>query len=308
MTIKRAFLPFLKKENLTLQEIRMNLRKIAVIGAGTMGAGIAQWFMQQNIEVYLVDTNQDFLKSSGEKIFQNIDSLLQKNKITTDDAKSYKLKLHLSTLQNISKDVDMVIEAIIENLEVKRKLFLDLDQLVDQKTIFASNTSSLPITEIASILPEARKNKFIGIHFFNPATIMKLVEIINGVETDKTISPLLISFFNDRGKVAVLCNDRPGFIVNRVARNFYGESLRIIENYDLEKIKEVDRLLKEVGGFKMGAFELMDLIGIDINYSVTESVYQAFFHEPRFRPHKLQKEMVLANRLGRKTKRGFYEY
>jgi 3-hydroxybutyryl-CoA dehydrogenase len=137
---------------------------------------------------------------------------------------------------------------------------------------------------------------------------MKLVEVINGLETDRVISHSLLTWFNEKGKVACLCNDAPGFIVNRVARNFYGESLRSVENYDLDRIKEVDQVMREVGGFKMGPFELMDLIGIDVNLSVTESVYRAFFDEPRFKPHRLQKEMVDAKRLGRKTKKGFYLY
>ena len=137
---------------------------------------------------------------------------------------------------------------------------------------------------------------------------MKLVEVINGLETNKDISNEILSWFNSRGKVAVLCADAPGFIVNRVARNFYGESLRAVENYDLKLITEVDLVMREVGGFKMGPFELMDLIGIDVNLSVTESVYKAFFDEPRFKPHRLQKEMVNAQRLGRKSKKGFYLY
>lgn len=286
----------------------MEIKKVAVIGSGTMGAGIAQWFLQQNIVVDLIDQNQDFLKKSAEKIMSSLDSLAAKNKITADEAKQFKLNLRVTTLNDIHRDVDLVIEAIVENVEIKRKLFQDLDALLNPKTVFASNTSSIPITEISCTLSPDRRKNFLGIHFFNPATIMKLVEVINGLDTDRTLSEAIVKFFNQKNKVAVLCADRPGFIVNRVARNFYGESLRIVENYNLEKIKEVDQILKEVGGFKMGPFELMDLIGIDINYSVTESVYKSFFDEPRFRPHKLQKEMVLANRLGKKTNRGFYEY
>jgi 3-hydroxybutyryl-CoA dehydrogenase len=273
-----------------------------------MGASIAQWFLQHNIIVDLVDLNSDFLNKSVEKILANLDTLALKNKITQDEARVFKLNLRATDTKNIHQDVDLIIEAIVENLEIKRNLFSELDKLLPSKTIFASNTSSIPITEIASQLNPERRSHFLGIHFFNPATIMKLVEVINGVETDQKISQTIVDFFNLKGKKAVLCSDRPGFIVNRVARNFYGESLRIVENYDLEKVKEVDAIMKSVGGFKMGPFELMDLIGIDINFSVTESVYKSFFDEPRFRPHKLQKEMVLANRLGVKTKRGFYEY
>jgi 3-hydroxybutyryl-CoA dehydrogenase len=286
----------------------MELRKIAVIGSGTMGIGIAQWFLQQNLIVDLIDSNENQLKHAVKKIFISIDSLVSKNKITENDSKTFKQNLRATSIKDIHRDVDLVIEAIVENIEVKQKLFLELDGFLSSKTIFASNTSSIPITEIAAVLPQTRKNNFVGIHFFNPATIMKLVEIINGFETDRNLSGELVNFFNQKGKVAVLCNDRPGFIVNRIARNFYGESLRIVENYDLNKIQAIDECLKTVGGFKMGPFELMDLIGIDVNFSVTESVYRAFFDEVRFKPHKLQKEMVVSGRLGVKTKKGFYNY
>lgn len=286
----------------------MQLKKVAVIGSGTMGSGIAQWFLQQNLIVDLVDSNESQLKMAIDKIFKSLDTLASKNKISTDEANQFKQNLRASSLKEIHRDVDLVIEAIVENKEVKQKLFHDLDSIVSSKTIFASNTSSIPITEIAAPLSEERKKLFIGIHFFNPATIMKLVEIIKGFDTSIDLANQLNNYFNNQGKVAVLCNDRPGFIVNRVARNFYGESLRIVENYDLNKVKEVDECLKIVGGFKMGPFELMDLIGIDVNFSVTESVYKAFFDEPRFKPHKLQKEMVLSGRLGLKTKKGFYDY
>ncbi len=286
----------------------MQIKKVAVIGSGTMGAGIAQWFLQQHIVVDLIDQSPDQLKTAIDKIFKSLDSLASKNKITPDDLKLFKNNLRATDLAGIHRDVDLVIEAIVEKLELKEKIFLDLDRSLPSKTIFASNTSSIPITEIAKNLPNDRKKNFLGIHFFNPATIMKLVEVIDGFETDREMSKNILNFFNQKGKVAVSCIDRPGFIVNRVARNFYGESLRIVENYDIEKIKSTDQCIKQVGGFKMGPFELMDLIGIDVNYSVTESVYKSFFDEPRFRPHKLQKEMVSSGRLGVKTKRGFYDY
>lgn len=286
----------------------MELKKVAVIGSGTMGSGIAQWFLQQNVVVDLIDANENQLKHAVEKIFQSLDSLVTKNKMTENDSIKFKQNLRATSIKDINRDVDLVIEAIVENIEVKQKLFSELDGILSPKTIFASNTSSIPITEIASGLPNTRKNNFVGIHFFNPATVMKLVEIINGFDTDKNLSLKLVDYFNSKGKIAVVCNDRPGFIVNRIARNFYGESLRIVENYDLNKIQAVDDCLKHVGGFKMGPFELMDLIGIDVNFSVTESVYRAFFDEVRFKPHKLQKEMVVSGRLGVKTQKGFYHY
>src|SRR5690606_33850030 len=153
---------------------------------------------------------------------------------------------------------------------------------------------------------QARKARFLGLHFFNPAPIMKLVEVIKGEQSDATLCQDLYRWFDEKGKKPALCKDSPGFIVNRVARNFYGEPLRIVEEDDQEKMKDVDRVLKEVGGFRMGPFELMDLIGIDVNYSVTCSVWNAYQQEPRFAPHALQKKMVDEGRLGRKSKRGFY--
>lgn len=286
----------------------MELKKVIVIGTGTMGQGIAQWFLQQHLDVEMVDSNHDFAKKSHAKILEQLDTLASRGKLSADDVAKFKPRLNVVTLEQVDPNSDLVVEAIIEDLEVKKDLFKKLDELMSDKTIIASNTSSFPITELGKNLRDSRKPNFLGLHFFNPATIMKLVEVINGLETNKDISNEILSWFNSRGKVAVLCADAPGFIVNRVARNFYGESLRAVENYDLKLITEVDLVMREVGGFKMGPFELMDLIGIDVNLSVTESVYKAFFDEPRFKPHRLQKEMVNAQRLGRKSKKGFYLY
>ena len=286
----------------------MELKKVIVIGTGTMGQGIAQWFLQQHLDVEMVDNNYEFAKKSHTKILNQLDTLAVRGKLTSDEITLFKPRLKVVTLENVDPTADLVVEAIIEDLEVKKDLFKKLDELMNNKTIIASNTSSFPITELGKNLSGTRKPNFLGLHFFNPATIMKLVEVINGLETNKSVSDNLLNWFNSKGKVACLCADAPGFIVNRVARNFYGESLRAVENYDLELITEVDTVMREVGGFKMGPFELMDLIGIDVNLSVTESVYRAFFDEPRFKPHRLQKEMVNAERLGRKSKKGFYLY
>jgi 3-hydroxybutyryl-CoA dehydrogenase len=286
----------------------MDIKNVVVIGTGTMGQGIAQWFLQQKIAVEMVDNNYEFALKSHAKIFENLDILLAKGKLLPADVANFKQNIHVVHLDKINTEADLVIEAIIEDKTVKKELFKKLDEILGARSIIASNTSSFPITELAKDLSDTRKNNFLGLHFFNPATIMKLVEVINGLETDREMSHKLFTWFNDRGKVACVCNDAPGFIVNRVARNFYGESLRAVESYDLKKIKEVDQVIREVGGFKMGPFELMDLIGIDVNLSVTESVYKAFFDEPRFKPHRLQKEMVDAKRLGRKSKKGFYNY
>lgn len=216
--------------------------------------------------------------------------------------------IHFKSLNAVNENADLVIEAIIENLNVKKELFQKLDGYFSENTIISSNTSSFPITLLSEGVSSKRRARFLGLHFFNPATIMKLVEIIKGHETDEVLCHALYSWFDKKDKKPALCKDSPGFIVNRVARNFYGEPLRIAEIDDEKKMKEIDQVLKEVGGFKMGPFELMDLIGIDVNYSVTCSVWEAYNKESRFAPHALQKKMVDEKRFGRKTKRGFYKY
>lgn len=286
----------------------MNIENVVIIGAGTMGQGIAEWFTRQNINVELVDQNYEFALASLNRIHQNFDKHLSAEKLTNTEVKNFKLNLSVKKIEDINKNADLVIEAIIENLDIKKFLFKDLDSAMSKKTLFASNTSSFSITQLAQAVNEDRKKKFLGLHFFNPATVMKLVEIVNGLETDPSLSNALIIWFNEKKKVACLCCDSPGFIVNRVARNFYGEALRAAETFDTKKFLEIDNVMREVGGFKMGPFELMDLIGIDINYSVTQSVYDSFFQEARFKPHRLQRDMVAARRLGRKTSKGFYQY
>lgn len=286
----------------------MKINHVVVIGAGTMGQGIAQWFSSQNITVEMVDQNYEFALASLERIYLSFDKLVANGKLQSSDVLNFKKIISVKKMEEINSNADLVIEAIIENLDVKKKLFADLDRLMSQSTILASNTSSFPITQLAVGLSSERKKKFLGLHFFNPATIMKLVEVINGLESDPEIANQLIKWFNQKNKVACLCSDSPGFIVNRVARNFYGEALRAVDTFDVEKFREVDNVMKEVGGFRMGPFELMDMIGIDINFSVTESVYKSFFDEPRFKPHRLQRDMVNAGRLGKKTGKGFYQY
>lgn len=282
----------------------LNINKVVVIGAGTMGSGIAQWFTQQNCSVELVDNSQAQLEKALKDIHTSWDKLAEKGKLS--NAAELKKLISIKMINQVAKDADLVVEAIIENLEIKRELFKKLDAYFEPHTILSSNTSSFPIHLMAEAVQ--RKDKFLGLHFFNPATIMKLVEVIKGKDSSEQICRDLYAWFDAKDKKPAMCKDSPGFIVNRVARNFYGEPLRIVENEDEAKIKEVDRILKEVGGFKMGPFELMDLIGIDVNYSVTCSVWEAYDKEPRFAPHKLQKQMVDEKRFGRKSKRGFYKY
>jgi 3-hydroxybutyryl-CoA dehydrogenase len=286
----------------------MSLESVLVIGAGTMGRGIAQWFTQQGLEVELLDNNPEVTKTAIEAVFSSWDKLETKGKFTSSEVASFKNSIRPATFESFNKSTSLVVEAIIESLEIKTKVFKQLDSLCSKETVLASNTSSIPISSLAKELSADRREKFLGLHFFNPAPIMKLVEIIKGHWSDSKIIEEYSRWFEEKGKKVAICNDSPGFIVNRVARNFYGESMRVVNNYDLDKISEVDSVLKECGGFRMGPFELMDLIGIDINYSVTQSVWESYYRDPRFAPHLLQKKMVDSGRIGKKSKGGFYDY
>lgn len=286
----------------------MKLERIVVIGAGTMGSGIAQWFTQEMCFVELVDSSAEQLERAKKSIFESWNKLVEKEKLTSCKAEQMKKLIEFKSLEAVSKNADLVIEAIVENLDVKKDLFKKLDQHFSKNTILSSNTSSFPIHLMAEAVSSHRRERFLGLHFFNPATIMKLVEVIKGKDSSADICKELYQWFDAKGKKPAMSKDSPGFIVNRVARNFYGEPLRIIGEDNEEKMKEADRILREVGGFKMGPFELMDLIGIDVNYSVTCSVWEAYDKEPRFAPHALQKKMVDEGRFGRKSKRGYYKY
>lgn len=286
----------------------MNINKVLVIGAGTMGSGIAWWFSSLGITVHLNDESSEQLARAKSYCEEQTLKWASRNKLDQSVTQSLLSIISYVKKDELHSDYDLVVEAIIENLEIKKNLFNFLDQKLEAKTIFASNTSSFPIELMAKNLSSERKTKFLGLHFFNPAPIMKLVEVISSVHTDEKLSSDLYAWFESKGKVPAHCKDSPGFIVNRVARNFYGEPLRIAEVEDERKFREIDAVLKEVGGFRMGPFELMDLIGIDVNYSVTCSVWNAYQQEPRFAPHHLQEQMVKEKRLGRKSKRGFYQY
>ena len=284
------------------------LETVLVIGAGTMGAGIAQWFTQQGLRVELCDLNTEVLNTAETKINASWEKLVQKDKFSVSQLELFKKNISYKELNGFTPKCDLVVEAIIENLEIKKQLFADLDKKLPRETLFASNTSSLTVGSLTKDLPFERQKNFLGLHFFNPATIMKLVEVVEGPQTLKENIDFSISWFEGKGKMPAHCQDRPGFIVNRVARNFYGEPLRIAKVLDRSLIKEIDTVLKEVGGFRMGPFELMDLIGIDVNYDVTVSVWKAFYNEPRFQPHQLQKSLVDRGCLGKKTGEGFYKY
>lgn len=285
----------------------MILQQVAVIGAGTMGRGIAQWFAQQGVRTFLWDKMAETLPVAEEKIHASWEKLAAKGKFTSVQVEEFKECLFITEkFTDIPPNCDLLIEAVVENLEVKEKVFRDCADHFSQQSIFASNTSSLSIEKIAAVLPVSRRELFFGLHFFNPAPVMKLVEIVTTKSSRRELAVELRSWFEQKGKRPVVCSDSPGFIVNRIARSFYGEALRIASSENQESVAEVDRVLKEVGGFAMGPFELMDLIGIDINYAATCSVWQAFDKNPRFEPHPWQKRLVAEGKLGKKSGGGFY--
>ena len=279
------------------------IEKIAVIGSGTMGQGITQICATAGYQVLLYDIQDDLLTKGIAAIRKNLDTLVQKEKIARQEAEE-----SLNRISPVSDfrqlQVDLVIEAVIENLEVKQKIFSEIEKLNDHDCILTTNTSSIPITQIGAVLKHP--NRFAGLHFFNPAPVMKLVEIVRGAQTGDVTVEALKNFSLQLNKQWVLTQDSPGFIVNRVARHFYLEPLRIVEE-QVADFKTVDTLLRS-SGFRMGPFELMDLIGIDVNFSVTQSVYNSFHQEPRFRPSRIQQQKVDAGHLGRKSGKGFYEY
>ena len=279
--------------------------KIGVVGAGTMGAGIAQVAAQAGHRVVLTDTNPEQLKKAEQQISSSLLKLTEKGKFSSEEAEEIKNNMAYSTQLSEHQEAALVIEAIVENLAVKHQVFTQLEQVVSPTCILASNTSSLSIASIGSCLQDP--SRFLGIHFFNPATLMPLVEVIPGVATSSENTQRIEELITSWQKTVVVCKDTPGFIVNRVARPFYGEALRIYEE-GLADFATIDWAMTTIGGFKMGPFTLMDYIGNDINYTVTETVFAAFYYDPRFKPSFTQKRHMEAGFLGRKSGRGFYNY
>jgi len=283
----------------------MILKNIGVIGAGTMGAGIAQVAATAGCTVKIYDTKTDALETSKADLEKIMDRLVEKGRIDTEEKERIQNNIkYVNTLKEL-KDSDMTIEAIVENLDVKKNVFSTLEKFVSEECILASNTSSLSIASIASSLE--KPERCIGIHFFNPAPLMKLVEVIPAIQTSSETLNTSVETIKDWGKTVAVARDTPGFIVNRVARPFYGEALRIYEE-GIADFATIDWTMKNFGGFKMGPFELMDFIGNDVNYTVTETVFKAFYYDPRYKPSFTQKRFAEAGYLGRKSGRGYYNY
>jgi len=278
---------------------------VGIIGSGTMGSGIAQVAATAGCVVKVFDTRQEALDKSKQALEKILTRLTQKGRI--DEIEKNRIQSNISYVSSLKDlhDANLTIEAIIEELDIKKKVFSELESYVSATTIIASNTSSLSIASIASSLD--KPERCIGIHFFNPAPLMKLVEVIPAVQTSTHTTEKVVQIIGDWKKVVAIAKDTPGFIVNRVARPFYGESLRIYEE-GLADIATIDWSLKTLGGFRMGAFELMDFIGNDVNYTVTETVFKAFYCDPRYKPSFTQKRLSEAGYLGRKSGKGYYEY
>jgi 3-hydroxybutyryl-CoA dehydrogenase len=276
-----------------------------LVGAGTMGTGIAQTAALAELEVTLYDVNATVLRQALERIRADFKKGVEKGKLTQEQTNEAFGRIHPRTRLSDLGHCEFIVEAVIEDLQVKKDLFKHLEADTTPTTILATNTSSLSVTAIASAIKHPER--VVGMHFFNPAHIMKLVEVVQGQRTAPETVQQTVELAKLLGKTPVVAKDTPGFIVNRVARPFYGEALRLLGE-NVATIEQIDRIVKLGGGFPMGPFELMDLIGIDVNFAVTRSLYEQFFGEPRYRPHPIQKRMVDSGAIGKKVGRGFYVY
>jgi 3-hydroxybutyryl-CoA dehydrogenase len=278
---------------------------VGVIGCGTMGQGIAQIAATVGHPVVLYDAFPDAIESAKDKLLNILNRLVEKGRLEDATAKAIFSRIHFTDNLEACADCEFVIEAIIENLEIKKKVFSQLEALTKPSCILATNTSSLSVASIAAACENA--DKVIGVHFFNPAPLMRLVEIIPAIQTSDETVATTTSLIDSWGKSTVKAKDTPGFIVNRVARPFYGEALRILEE-GMASTATIDWAVTTIGGFRMGPFTLMDYIGNDVNYTVTETVFKAFYYDARYKPSFTQKRLSEAGYLGRKSGRGFYDY
>ena len=279
--------------------------KIAVLGAGTMGAGIAQVAAQAGFQTLVYDVKQEFIDAGLGRVRSFLKGSRERGKLSAEQEQEILDRFRTSTKLDDCNGSTLVIEAAPEKLDLKRDIFKQLDSLCAPETLLASNTSSFSVTAIAAAT--RYQERVLGLHFFNPPPLMALVEVIQGDRTSGKTVEAATELMRAMGKTPARAKDTPGFIVNRVARPFYNEALRILGDGGAS-VAAVDRIMKEAGNFRMGPFELMDLIGNDINFAATESLYRSFFEDPRFRPSPIQQRMVMGGNLGRKSGRGFYSY
>ncbi len=281
------------------------MKYVGIIGAGTMGIGIAQVAATNGCKVWVYDTNAKQVETATVGLEKTLTKLVDKQKISAEKMTEILANISIATELKDFKDCELIIEAIIENKEIKTKVFTELEKHVSESCVIGSNTSSISITSLGAELQ--KPERFIGIHFFNPAPLMPLVEVIPSLLTEKSLAEKIYNLMKDWGKTPVIAKDIPGFIVNRIARPYYGEGLRIVEE-NIATPEQVDDAMKTIGNFKMGPFELMDLIGVDVNFSVTTTVYKDYFYDPKYKPSLLQQRMSEAKLHGRKTGKGFYDY
>ncbi len=278
---------------------------VGIIGGGTMGSGIAQVAATAGCKVKLFDTSQEALDKAKAGLEKILLRLIEKGRMASEEKHRIQANIrYVDSLKELA-DSDLTIEAIIENIDIKKKVFSELESYVSYTCIIASNTSSLSIASIAASLK--KPERCVGIHFFNPAPLMKLVEVIPAIQTSSETLEKAIDTIASWKKTVAVAKDTPGFIVNRVARPFYGEALRIYEE-GIADFATIDYSLKTIGGFRMGPFELMDFIGNDVNYTVTETVFTAFYFDSRYKPAFTQKRFAEAGYLGRKSGKGYYDY